>query len=151
MSVAHAVGHRPAQGPQPRAPGQACSASLGLEAEADRAELGRRVGRPGVVHAANSAALLAFPEARYDLVRVGIALYGVPPAPTLDGAVALRPALSLRSRVTHVKSETSCSHSRPMGATNIRRPHQDLGGNTAEQCCVVAATGMPVQPSPAAR
>jgi len=67
------------------------------------AELGRRVGRPGVVHAANSAALLAFPEARYDLVRVGIALYGVPPAPTLDGAVALRPALSLRSRVTHVK------------------------------------------------
>ncbi len=37
---------------------------------------------PGVVHAANSAGLLAFPEARFDLVRVGIAIYGIPPAPS---------------------------------------------------------------------
>lgn len=54
-------------------------------------------------HAANSAAALCVPEARYDLVRCGIALYGLPPAPALDGLVDLRPALSLASEVSFVK------------------------------------------------
>jgi len=36
-------------------------------------------------------------------VRVGIALYGVPPAPELAGRLPLRPALSLRARVAYVK------------------------------------------------
>jgi alanine racemase len=67
----------------------------------DRLEAAR--GRPRLVHAANSAGLLAHPAARYDLVRAGIALYGVPPAPTVADLVALRPALSLRARVTHVQ------------------------------------------------
>ena len=40
-----------------------------------------------LVHAANSAGLLAFPEARFDLVRVGIAIYGIAPAPELAGRV----------------------------------------------------------------
>jgi alanine racemase len=62
-----------------------------------------RDARPRYVHAANSAGLLAHPRARYDLVRAGIALYGVPPAPVLADRVALRPALSLRARVSHVK------------------------------------------------
>jgi alanine racemase len=61
-------------------------------------------GRPRVIHAANSAALLAVPDARFDLVRVGIALYGVAPAPSLAGRVPLRPVLSLRARVTYVKT-----------------------------------------------
>lgn len=62
-------------------------------------------GRPRpIVHAANSAALLAHPSSCYDLVRCGIALYGVPPAPGLAGRVALAPALSLRARVSHVKT-----------------------------------------------
>jgi alanine racemase len=60
-------------------------------------------GRPRVVHAANSAALLARPDARFDLVRVGIALYGVPPGPAVAGRVPLRPVLSLRAQVTYVK------------------------------------------------
>ena len=55
------------------------------------------------MHAANSAGLLAFPQARYDLVRVGIALYGVPPAPLLDGRLPLRPVLTIKARVSHVK------------------------------------------------
>jgi alanine racemase len=59
--------------------------------------------RPRVVHAANSAALLAFPDSRFDLVRVGIALYGVAPGPAVADRVALEPALSLRARVTYVK------------------------------------------------
>jgi alanine racemase len=61
--------------------------------------------RPPLTHAANSAGLLTSPPARYDLVRVGIACYGLPPAPALAGhaGVTLRPALSLRARVTMVK------------------------------------------------
>jgi alanine racemase len=58
---------------------------------------------PPIRHAANSAAALCVPEARYDLVRCGIALYGLPPAPALDGIVDLRPALSLASEVSFVK------------------------------------------------
>ena len=53
--------------------------------------------RPPLAHAANSAGLLAVSGARYDLVRVGIACYGLPPAPALAGhdQIVLRPALSL--------------------------------------------------------
>lgn len=58
---------------------------------------------PRIVHAANSAAALAFPQARYDLVRVGIALYGIPPAAELEREVDLVPALSLRAHVSHVR------------------------------------------------
>ena len=59
---------------------------------------------PALVHAANSAATLAFPESRFNLVRPGIAIYGISPGAALDAlAAALRPALSLRARVSHVK------------------------------------------------
>lgn len=58
---------------------------------------------PGIVHAANSAAALVVPESRYDLVRCGITVYGIPPAPRLAGAVELAPALTLASEVSFVK------------------------------------------------
>ena len=58
----------------------------------------------GVVHAANSAGLLAHPDARRDMVRAGISLYGVPPSPELAGIIELEPALSLISRVTAVRT-----------------------------------------------
>lgn len=61
-------------------------------------------GRPRLIHAANSAALLAVPDACFDLVRVGIALYGVAPAPSLADRVSLTPVLSLRAQVTYVKT-----------------------------------------------
>jgi alanine racemase len=59
---------------------------------------------PPLVHAANSAATLAFPESHFGMVRAGIAIYGISPGAALDHlTVGLRPALSLRSRVSHVK------------------------------------------------
>ncbi len=67
-------------------------------------DLDARGVRPGLVHAANSAGLLGEPSHRYDLVRVGIALYGVPPADALEHRVALQPVLSLHARVAHVKA-----------------------------------------------
>ena len=58
-----------------------------------------------LLHAANSAATLLHPESRLDLVRCGIALYGVAPASglALGPSCPLRPALSLRARVSFVK------------------------------------------------
>jgi alanine racemase len=54
-------------------------------------------------HAANSAAAIAHPASRYDLVRCGIAVYGIPPAPDLATMADLRPALTLHSEVSFVK------------------------------------------------
>ena len=68
------------------------------------ARLGQSGLPVGVVHAANSAGLLAHPDARRDLVRTGIAIYGVPPSPELEGLVELEPALELVSRVTAVRT-----------------------------------------------
>ncbi|MGQ0616825.1 MAG: alanine racemase [Acidimicrobiia bacterium] len=59
--------------------------------------------RPAIVHAANSAALLAHPESHFDLVRAGIALYGLSPRSQMPEAEGLRPAMTLRARVAHVK------------------------------------------------
>ncbi|HVM02908.1 MAG TPA: alanine racemase, partial [Acidimicrobiales bacterium] len=59
---------------------------------------------PGLLHTANSAAALAHPSARYDLVRCGIAAYGYPPRPGAAGPGDLRPALSLRARVSMVRT-----------------------------------------------
>jgi alanine racemase len=61
---------------------------------------------PGVVHAANSAGLLADEELAKALpeagaVRPGLMLYGVRPAPHNDAD--LRPAMTLRARVVHVR------------------------------------------------
>jgi alanine racemase len=58
---------------------------------------------PPIVHASNSGGLLAHREARYDLVRCGIACYGIAPRPRMPEAEGLRPAMSLKARVSHVK------------------------------------------------
>ena len=56
-----------------------------------------------VRHAANSATAIDHPRGRYDLVRAGIAVYGIPPAPALHDRLPLRPAMSLRAEVSMVK------------------------------------------------
>jgi alanine racemase len=57
---------------------------------------------PRLRHAANSGAVLRHPEATYDLVRPGIALYGVAPGADVDVS-ALRPALTWKSRVSFAR------------------------------------------------
>ena len=57
---------------------------------------------PEVRHIANSAALLTLPEARFDLVRGGIASYGLCPIPGFD-VPGLRPAMTLESKVALTK------------------------------------------------
>lgn len=54
-------------------------------------------------HAANSAAAIAHPASRYDLVRCGIALYGIAPSAALLDRVPLEPVVRLATEVALVK------------------------------------------------
>ncbi len=54
-------------------------------------------------HAANTAATLLYPEARLDMVRVGIGIYGQRPAPGLVPELDLRPAMRVVSHVSMVR------------------------------------------------
>ena len=58
---------------------------------------------PALKHVGNSAAALTRPDTHLDMVRVGIATYGLAPAPALAGIVPLTPALSLKAKVAMVK------------------------------------------------
>ena len=58
---------------------------------------------PRLLHAANSGATIRHPSSHLDLVRPGIALYGIPPAPGVGADLGLRAALAWRSRVSAVK------------------------------------------------
>lgn len=58
---------------------------------------------PRYRHIANSAATLSLPESHLDLVRCGVAVYGLWPGDALIGTADLRPAMSLRARINMVK------------------------------------------------
>nr|WP_254925597.1 MULTISPECIES: alanine racemase [unclassified Rhodococcus (in: high G+C Gram-positive bacteria)] len=57
---------------------------------------------PAVVHLSNSAATLTRPDLRFDMVRPGIALYGLSPVPQL-GKFGLRPVMTLSGQVANMK------------------------------------------------
>jgi alanine racemase len=61
--------------------------------------------RPPLVHMANSAALVSLPEARFDLVRPGLLLYGYEPSP--ERLVGVEPVMRLMTRVSYFKSVRS--------------------------------------------
>ena len=58
----------------------------------------------GLVHAANSAGVLGHLRAHRDLVRSGIAIYGLAPSVQLDSVANLRPAMRLQAEVSLVKA-----------------------------------------------
>ena len=55
-------------------------------------------------HLANSAATITDSGLHYDMVRVGLALYGHAPAEHLEGILPLQPAMAVRARVTILKA-----------------------------------------------
>jgi alanine racemase len=64
------------------------------------------------LHAANSAAIFELPESHLDLVRPGLAVYGIRPSPAV-GDGSLVPALALKGRLMQVKTVpagTGCSY-----------------------------------------
>jgi len=71
--------------------------------------------RPAIAHVSNSGAILHFPEAAFDMVRPGIAIYGLYPSPEASRRLALVPALTFKSRIVFMKevpAGTSISYGR---------------------------------------
>lgn len=58
---------------------------------------------PGVVHAANSPATIHYPEAHFDMVRVGLLAYGIRPTPGFAPDLDLRPVLAFESEIAHLQ------------------------------------------------
>ena len=77
-----------------------------IAAYGDALEVAEGAGlRPQVRHLANSAATLALPDTHFDLVRPGVAVYGLSPGPEVGTAAALglRPAMRLAARLALAK------------------------------------------------
>jgi len=58
---------------------------------------------PGIVHAANSGALVFHDEAFFDMIRPGIFLYGYSPAASVRGGLKAEPVMEFRSAVVMIK------------------------------------------------
>ena len=67
--------------------------------------------RPPLKHAANSAALIDLPDSHLDLVRPGIATYGLYPSDEVNQrGVDLKPVMALKSRIIHLKKVPAGFH-----------------------------------------
>ncbi|MER7505668.1 alanine racemase [Nonomuraea pusilla] len=76
-----------------------------LDAYEEALKLAEQAGAAGsevIRHMANSAAAVTLPAARFDMVRLGIALYGLSPIPE-QGDFGLRQAMTLVARIALVK------------------------------------------------
>lgn len=58
---------------------------------------------PGLLHAANSGAVLAYPRSWYDMVRPGLLAYGYYPSGEQERHIPVRPVMELQSRVVYIK------------------------------------------------
>ena len=58
---------------------------------------------PLLVHAAATSGAVRFPQARHDMVRIGLGLYGIHPSPAIEAAIELEPALAFVSRLVQVR------------------------------------------------
>lgn len=66
-------------------------------------EIRERGVDPGIVHAANSPATILHPRTHFDMVRCGIALYGLHPCEATRDRVELHPVMAVKARVTQVR------------------------------------------------
>lgn len=57
----------------------------------------------GLAHSANSAATSRYPESYFDMVRVGITMYGLAPGPVLRDRDDLRPAMAVKAQIIQVR------------------------------------------------
>lgn len=71
-------------------------------------EIGEKGIRPPWIHGANSAAVIDLPQSHFNMVRPGIMLYGLYPSQEVKQTkVHLRPALSLKTKIIHIKTVES--------------------------------------------
>ncbi|MDR1422824.1 MAG: alanine racemase [Coriobacteriales bacterium] len=58
---------------------------------------------PGIAHAANTSATLRYKQSHFDMVRIGIGMYGLHPSEITRSIIELRPAMSVYARVSFLK------------------------------------------------
>jgi alanine racemase len=58
---------------------------------------------PKIKHISNSAGIINFPEFQYDMVRLGLASYGIYPDSRLVNSVSLRPVMTFKSKISLIK------------------------------------------------
>lgn len=66
-------------------------------------EVKERINTIKYIHCCNSAGSINFPEARYNMVRIGLILYGYYPEETLREKIILKPSMILKSKISFVK------------------------------------------------
>lgn len=81
---------------------------------------------PPLVHAANSAAVLNFPDAYFDMVRPGIAIYGLDPSVETKVPATFRPALTWKARLTSLRTLPP-GHGVSYGSIYITSDHERIG------------------------
>ena len=81
---------------------------------------------PDFVHAANSAAVVNFPQAFFDMVRPGIAIYGLHPSPETRLPPSFKPALSWKTRLTSVRVLPS-GHGVSYGSVYVTSGNERIG------------------------
>ncbi len=59
---------------------------------------------PGMVHAANTAATIRYKQSHFNMVRIGIGMYGLHPSEITKSMVELHPAMSVKAKVSLLKS-----------------------------------------------
>ena len=75
-------------------------------------------------HCANSAATIDYPQYHFDMVRPGVILYGLMPSEKIRKEIELKPAMQLKSVISHIKEinpETSVSYGRTYISENIMK------------------------------
>ncbi|NTW54352.1 MAG: alanine racemase [Chlorobaculum sp.] len=83
-----------------------------------------RTGKTVTKHAANSGAIVSMPDARFDMVRPGILLYGCHPDDAAPSPVPVRPVMQFQARVIFVKAlpaGASVSYNRTWSAPDPTR------------------------------
>ena len=58
-------------------------------------------------HMANSGAILGYPEAYFNMVRPGLSLYGLYPSEDISRDIGIRPVMSFKTRIIHIKNMES--------------------------------------------
>jgi alanine racemase len=81
---------------------------------------------PEMIHAANSAAILNYPEAYYDIVRPGIIVFGLAPSPNTQLPENLSPALTWKARLTSVR-RLPPEHGVSYGAVYVTKDEERIG------------------------
>lgn len=103
--------------------------------------------RPEVRHIANSPATLTRPDAHFDLVRTGIAVYGISPSPELGSSadLGLRPVMRLSASLALVKHVSGGTVSATGTTTSRPAPRPSAWSPSATR---TASPGTPQEPGP---